>query len=131
MDNRNLSPKELALLRKKAVESVTLHGLDRKTVCKIFGFSRNSVSKYINEYASQGEESFKYRKRGVKPRTGGKLTKEQEMDLIGTITTKTPDELGMNYTLWNSRVIHEYISVQDIFLTDLKFLVNNQQFKPL
>lgn len=109
MDNRNLSTQELETLRRKAVEAVIVHGIEKSKVCKIFGFTRNSLRKYLKEYHSKGEESFKYAKRGVKLRTRSKITEKQEADLILAITTKTPDELGMEYTLWNSRAIHDYM----------------------
>ena len=60
-------------------------------------------------YREKKEESYIYKKRGVEAGTGSKMTAEQEAQLISNILSNTPDELGMNYTLWNSKVVHEYI----------------------
>jgi transposase len=39
-----------------------------------------------------------------------RLISEEQFTIIkNTVTTKTPDEVGMNYTLWTSKVICEYI----------------------
>jgi transposase len=110
MDNRTLSPNELGILRIKAVESVITHGLTQKKACLIFGFSHTSMCKYIKEYEESQNQSFKYNKRGVKPGTGSKMQSTQEAKLISDILSNTPDSVGLNYTLWNSKVVHEYIS---------------------
>ena len=49
------------------------------------------------------EESLRYKKRGVKAGTRSKISNKQEEELKTKILSHTPDELGMDYTLWNSR----------------------------
>jgi transposase len=112
MDNRNLSPNELRVLRIKAVESVVSHGLTQTKASEIFGFSRTSMCKYIKEYKSKQDESFRYEKRGLKVGMRRKMEITQEEELIRDILTNTPDQLGLNYTLWNSKVVQEYISLK-------------------
>jgi transposase len=109
MDNRKLKVAEIAVLRRKAVEAVIKHGETQKMAAKLFGFSQNSMSKYMADYRRNGESSLVYQKRGVKPGTYSKLTDEQFNTIKKRITTKTPDEIGMNYTLWTSKVVCEYI----------------------
>jgi transposase len=109
MDNRHLPVKELLVLKKKAVMAVVNKELNQTKACKVFGFSEASMCKYMNEYKQHGEASFQYVKRGVKPRTHCKLTLEQEDFLRTTLLTQTPDEVGMDYTLWNSVVITEFV----------------------
>lgn len=109
MDTRKLSPNELSLIRKKAVESIVIHGLSKQEASAIFGISRVSIWKYIKEYKNGKEKSFEYKKRGVKIGTGSKLNKLQINQLVSDVISYTPDELGMNYTLWTSKVVHEYI----------------------
>jgi transposase len=111
MDNKHLSPKELSILRKKAVESIVLHGLSKKQASDVFGFSRTSIWKYLKEYKDSQEQSFGYKKRGVKKGTRSKISQEQEDAVVSKILNHTPDELGMNYTLWTSKVVHEYIEL--------------------
>ncbi len=109
MDNRHLSVKEFLVLKKKAVMAVLNKELNQTKACKVFGFSQASMCKYMDEYRKHGEASFEYVKRGVKPRTHCKLTLEQEEFLRETVLTQTPDEVGMDYTLWNSVVITEFV----------------------
>ncbi len=109
MDSRNLSPNELSLIRKKAVESIVLHGLSRQQASVIFGLSRVSIWRYMKEYQNAKERSFEYKKRGVKIGTGSKINKSQLDQLVSDILSHTPDELGLEYTLWTSKVVHEYI----------------------
>jgi hypothetical protein len=47
MDNRKLKIKEIEVLRRKAVESVLIHGETQKRASQLFGFSPTSISKYI------------------------------------------------------------------------------------
>ena len=70
-----------------------------------FGFSRSSIWKYLKEYKASKEKSFQYKRRGVKAGTGSKMTQNQIEELKSKILSHTPDELGMQYTLWNSKVI--------------------------
>lgn len=112
MDNRKLSPRELENLRQKAVESVIVHGLNQKQASKVFGFSPTSMCKYIKEYHEKEAKSYKYKLRGVKVGTGSKLTQKQLNGLVSDILSHTPDELGMNYTLWTSKVVNEYINAK-------------------
>lgn len=91
MDNRHLSPDTLSVMRKKAVEAFILHSLSVQKVCKLFGFSRVSLWHYIKEYRKN--QSFEYKKRGVKPRTGGKMTQIQEDELFSSVLSHTPDAI--------------------------------------
>jgi transposase len=109
MDNRKLSPVALEYLRKRAVESVIKHGLTQIKACKVFGFSETSMCKYIKEYKEEKEASYKYKKPGVKGGTGSKMESARIDELVTKLLTHTPDELGLNYTLWTSKAVHEYI----------------------
>jgi transposase len=109
MDTRHLSPNELAIMRRKVVEAIVIHGLSPKKAAVIFGFSRVSIWKYLKEYEKRKDQSFEYKTRGVKPRTGSKMNPAQEEGLVSAILSHTPDELGMDYTLWNSKVIETFI----------------------
>lgn len=109
MDNRKLSPTGLAHLRQRAVESVIQHGLTQSKACKVFGFSETSMCKYIKEYRESKESSYSYKKRGVKEGTGSKLSIEQMEEIVKKLLRNTPDQLGLEYTLWTSKVVHEYI----------------------
>jgi transposase len=53
--------------------------------------------------------SFVYKKRGVASGDRNLLSLEQERALIESLTNHTPDELGLESTLWTSKVINHYI----------------------
>lgn len=109
MDNRKLKVREIEVLRKRAVEAVVIHGETQKRASQLFGFSPTSMCKYIAEYKRSGSRGLLYQKRGVKPGTHSKLTNEQISELRSRIISNTPDELGLEYTLWTSKVICEYV----------------------
>jgi transposase len=109
MDNRKLKLAEIEVLRRRAVEAVVKHGETQKRASKLFGFSQTSMSKYIKAYKCNGESALVYQKRGVKPGTYSKLSDKQFCAVKDVIINKTPDEVGMSYTLWTSKVVCEYV----------------------
>ena len=109
MSNKKLSLNELKVLRKKTVEAIVINGMSQNQASITFGFSRSSIWKYLKEYKASKEKSFQYKRRGVKSGTGSKMTQNQIEELKSKILSHTPDELGMHYTLWNSKVIQEYV----------------------
>ena len=109
MDNRKLKLKEIEVLRKKAVEAVILHGETQKRASALFGFSPTSMSKYIADYKREGKSALVYKKRGVKPGTHSKLTEDQLFELKEKIINSTPDKLGIENTLWTSKVVCKYV----------------------
>ena len=109
MSNKKLSLNELEVLRKKTVEAIVINGMSQNQASITFGFSRSSIWKYLKEYKASKEKSFQYKRRGVKAGTGSKMTQNQIEELKSKILSHTPDELGMQYTLWNSKVIQEYV----------------------
>lgn len=109
MSNRKLALEVLLELRKKAVYSVVRHGIKKSHAAKIFGFSLTSIIKYVREYEESGESSFHYKKRGVKEAERCFLSSVQVEQLIKTLLSHTPDEVGLDYTLWNSKAICAYI----------------------
>lgn len=109
MSNKKLSVKELEILRKKAVNAVIKEGITRTQAARLFGFSRTSITKYIRAYEREGELSLTYKKRGVSPLTHQYLSEDQTSELAETLLCKTPDELSLPYTLWNSKAITTFI----------------------
>jgi transposase len=112
MDNRKLSISELQLLRQKAVDAVIKEGITQTKAAKLFGFTVASMSKYIKEYRLYGEASFTYKRRGVPLLTNRYLSEEQSKELIDILLKNTPDELGLEKTLWNSKVIQHFIEIK-------------------
>ena len=91
MDNRRLTPSQLSVLRQKVVQAVINKGCKQSEVSRLFGLSANSVSKYIRAYRQEGEESLRYKKRGI-PRNYGVLISESiEAEMKSKIEHYTPD----------------------------------------
>lgn len=105
MSNRELSLEILLELRKKVVYAVVNHGIKKTIAAKLFGFSLTSVIKYVHEFELNGEESFHYKKRGVKESERCFLSEGQIEELLKTLLSKTPDEVGLDFTLWNSKAV--------------------------
>ena len=105
MSNKKLSLYDLEILRQKAVEAVIVHGMSKKQASITFGFSSSSIWKYLKEYEMYKEESFRYKKRGVKAGAKSKINTKQKEELKSKILSHTTDELGMDHRLWNSKVV--------------------------
>lgn len=99
----------LLALRKKAVHAIVHQGLTHTKAAKLFGFSLTSLTKYVHEYKQNGENSFYYNRRGVKKSQRCFLSSNQIMLLIKTLLESTPDQHGLDFTLWNSKAICAYI----------------------
>ncbi|STX81506.1 Transposase and inactivated derivatives [Legionella busanensis] len=112
MDNRNLTVKELQILRRKAVEAVIKEGITQSKAATSFGFTPSTMSRYIKAYRLNGEASFNYKRRGVARLTNRYLSEEQSSELIAILLSKTPDEVGLEQTLWNSKVIRHFIAIR-------------------
>ena len=137
MDNRKLKLEEIEVLRKKAVEAVILHGETQKRASALFGFSPTSMTKYIASYKRKGESTLVYKKRGVKPGTHSKLTEDQLFELKEKIINSTPDKLGIENTLWTSKVVCKYVekyfhvSYADRSMRDLMARLGFSSQKPI
>ena len=86
MSNKKLSLSDLTILRKKAVEAIIIHGMSKKQACITFGFSMGSIWRYLKEYAMYKEESFCYKKRGLKAGASSKISNKLEEELKSFIT---------------------------------------------
>ena len=109
MSNKHVSVEVLSELRKKAVYAVVRNGLSQIKACKLFGFSPTSMSMYVRKYKQDGETSFNYEKRGVKPNTGSFLSNQEKEELTKLLLTTTPDEHNLKFALWNSKAIVELV----------------------
>ncbi|STX81733.1 Transposase and inactivated derivatives [Legionella busanensis] len=109
MSNRELPVEVLLELRKKVVYAVVHHDVKKSMAAKLFGFSLTSVIKYVREFELKGEDSFHYKKRGVKESARCFLSAAQIEGLLKTLLRQAPDDIGLDYTLWNSKAIGAYI----------------------
>lgn len=107
-DNRNLTPAELTVLRRRAVHAV-LQGEKQSHVAKLFGISTQTLCIWMKDYHERGEASFVYERRG-RPVGGGALNAAQGDAIVELIVTKLPDQLGLSYFLWTRGAVVELIA---------------------
>lgn len=87
-----------------------LKGYQNIQIADIVGRCEHTVGKYINTYKKHGIGALI-----IKPREGAKpkLTPEQEAILIQTVSTKTPDQVGLSpYKSWNSKLVCLWVKEQ-------------------
>lgn len=106
-DTRNLSPSEVAVVRRRAVAAV-LKGEAQCHVAELFDVSAQTLSGWMKEYRERGEASFVYKRRGRKV-GGGALTEVQGRAIINLILKRTPDELKLPFFLWTRAAVVELI----------------------
>lgn len=109
MDNRNLSPRELSVLRRKIVEAVVVQKNSQKSVAEMYGFTEATVSHYVRAYKEKGSESFEPKKRGRPLQSCTKLCPEDEEQVRHVIETQTPDQVGLECVLWTRKAVRQHI----------------------
>ena len=101
-DARSLSPDTQEAIRIKAVKAVKA-GKTQIEVAKIFGITRQALSKWIKKYHTAGAKSLKAKKQG-RPK-GGTLLPWQAAQIVRTIQDKTPEQLKFPFYLWTREAI--------------------------
>ena len=96
-DARTLSQDAQQALRERAIAAV-LAGSSLTAAAGQFGVCRQTVSGWWNAYQSRGPAGLRSRRRG--PIRRPLLTPEQHGRLLATLTTATPDRLGLGEALW-------------------------------
>lgn len=86
-----------------------LKGLQNVQIADIVGLCEHTVGTYIRKYKTKGLDGLVPVPNPGAPRL---LTQEQEIMLVETISTKTPDEVGFpNRKNWNSALIREWVEI--------------------
>lgn len=108
IDLRKLSADARKELRQIAVR---LHkkGHRKSEVAVILGLRRTTVGEWINAYEEKGAIAFKEAGRGRPVGIGRTLTPEQESRIQSDIIDKTPDQMKMNFALWNAQAVRVLI----------------------
>jgi len=98
---------------KKGREKERLHalwllarGYKRREVQEIVGVSKQSLGSWVTTYGKQGIDGMK-----EKPQPGNhhKLTKEQKETIKELITTKTPEEAGLEGKFWDTEQLKKLV----------------------
>jgi transposase len=101
-DARSLPAVAQEDIRIKAVRAV-LDGKKQVEVAKMFGITRQAISKWVKAYREDGTKSLKAKKRG-RPR-GGSLLPWQAAQIARTILDRTPEQLKLPFYLWTREAV--------------------------
>jgi transposase len=106
-DTRALSPEALFDLRTRVVAAVR-EGMSQSQAARVFAVHRSAVNRWCQV---TDPDDLRPRRRGRKP-TGGPLTPDRTAELLDTIRTQHPDDLGLVDALWSRDVVAEYAAVR-------------------
>lgn len=77
-----------------------------QTICKITRFSKTRIFAIRKAYLTRGTEAFIDKRKG-KPKE--LLTKKQRDEIIETIKTKAPKDIGITSDFWTTSILGEWI----------------------
>lgn len=103
-DFRSLSEETQAELRRLAFNKIDLGWTQRKTA-EFIEVRAETINSWVTNRAEIEKRDCRGMKRGRELYEQRVLTKKQEDKIKKKIETKTPEELGMPYALWNRRAI--------------------------
>ena len=107
-DGRNLSLSALYYARQRAVK-LFKQGKKYTQIGDILDVNRNTVSRWIKAYKEDGIKALKLKTPGRRIGSGRTLTVDQEKQIQKSIRDKTPDQLKLEFALWNRRAIQQLI----------------------
>ena len=108
IDLRKLSADARKELRQIAVRMFK-KGCLKSEISGILGLRRTTVGEWINTYEKKGQATFNETDRGRSVGEGRTLTLEQEDRIQSDIVDKTPDQVKMNFALWNAPAVRALI----------------------
>lgn len=107
-DGRKLSAPELKERRKQVIRAYK-RGLNKKQISRDIGLSYPAVRNIISRYEEKGAESLVPGKKGRKEGENRALSEEQEAQIRRIICEKRPEQLKMEFALWNRGAVKQLI----------------------
>ena len=107
-DGRKLSAPELKERRKQVIRAYT-RGLNKKQISRDIGLSYPAVRNIIARYEEQGVASLVPGKKGRKEGENRALSEDQEAQIRRLICEKRPEQLKMEFALWNRGAVKRLI----------------------
>lgn len=107
-DGRKLSAQELKERRNQVIRAYQ-RGLNKKQISRDIGLSYPAVRNIISRFELAGSKSLMPGKKGCKKGDNRALTKEQEAQLRRIICEKRPEQLKMEFALWNRGAVMQLI----------------------
>lgn len=107
-DGRKLSAPELKERRKQVVRAYK-RGLNKKQISRDLGLSYPAVRNIIARHGHRGAESLTPGKKGRKLGEKRTLSEDQEADIRRLICEKRPEQMKMEFALWNRAAVMQLI----------------------
>ena len=107
-DGRKLSAPELKERRKQVIRAYK-RGLNKKQISRDIGLSYPAVRNIIARYEEKGAELLVPGKKGRREGENRALSEEQEARMRRTICEKRPEQLKMEFALWNRGAVMQLI----------------------
>jgi transposase len=108
-DARKLTTEAQHLIRIQAVDMVFKHNLTMRKAAKILGVSRQHVGKWCEAFEAGGYDALELGRRGRKPGACQKLEPNQCATVVRIITDNTPDQLKMEFLLWERVAVRKLV----------------------
>jgi transposase len=111
MDKEDARYQSLERLHERRKQVVRLHkrGCGVMQIVALSGLSYPTVRGVIDRYEKGGAASVKPSARGNRPGEGRRLSAEQEQAIQRTICDKRPEQLKMDFALWNRAAVMDLI----------------------
>jgi transposase len=101
-DARSLPTIALEDLRRKAVK-VVRNGKTHEETGKIFGVTRQTVTKWVKKYRLYGVKGLKAKPKGRPP--GGRLKPWQAARIAKTVVDRCPEQMKLPFYLWTRKAV--------------------------
>jgi len=111
IDIRQLSDRERALLRKQVIR-LRKQGKGNKEVSELLGLSVHNTSRWWQWHQREGDAMLAVPKRGRKYGEKRHLTAEQEKQIRKMIVDHFPDQLKLQFALWDRQSVRQLIKLQ-------------------
>lgn len=111
IDIRQLSDRERALLRRQVIR-LRKQGKGNKEVAELLGLSVQTTSRWWQWHQREGDAMLAVPKRGRKYGEKRHLTAEQEKQIRKMIVDHYPDQLKLQFALWDRQAVQQLIKLQ-------------------
>ncbi|SEQ92701.1 Transposase [Azotobacter beijerinckii] len=96
-------------MRRLAMNLREQRELTWQEVADVLGVHLSTVLAWSKRYSEQGSEGLKSRTRGRRQASGRTLTLAQEWQLRSILVGQTPNQLQLDFALWNRRAVMQLI----------------------
>src|ERR671932_777254 len=109
IDMRKLAPAAQEERRRQVIR-LRQRGMTYQAIADQVGLSRTGVFNICQRFAQQGPSGLKSKPHGPEPGYGRVLSARQDAAMRKLICTRTPDQLGLPFALWNRAAVRELVA---------------------